>query len=351
MAIEARASDVCLLLYTSGTTAEPKGVLHSHDTLRYENRSMVELLDLTPYETVFMPSPVTHISGFLYGVLLPPMLGSTVVYLDIWDPERAADLIEAYQCRFTLGATPFLQGLVDAYDKKGHGAALRVFPCGGADVPPELIRRGRRVLGCAVMRVYGSSEFPTYSCSAPGDDVWLAAETDGPPIGPVQHRIDGPPGQPGELLVRGPELFLGYLDRQLNSEAFTPDGWFRTGDLATEDRGAITIRGRGKDIIIRGGENISAKQVEDCLYQHPSVREVAVVAMPDARMGETGCAFVVPQGDPPTLQSLCAFLEQAGMARQKFPERLEIVSELPKTPSGKVQKFLLRQRVGLSGRQ
>ena len=339
----AHSSDICLLLYTSGTTAEAKGVLHSHDTLRYENRSMVELLDLGPADTVFMASPVTHITGFLYGILLPPMLGSTVVYLDVWDPEAAADLIEAHQCRFTVGATPFLQGLVDTYRRRGGPAALRVFPCGGADVPPELVRQGRSVLGCAVMRIYGSSEFPTYSCSPPDGDEWIAAETDGLPIGPVQHRIEGPEGQPGELLLRGPELFLGYLDPQLNAEAFSPDGWFRTGDLATEDRGGVTIRGRSKDIIIRGGENISAKQIEDCLYQHPSVREVAVVAMPDARMGEKGCAFVVPEGDPPTLEALCAFLEAARIARQKFPEHLEIIDELPKTASGKVQKYLLRQ--------
>jgi cyclohexanecarboxylate-CoA ligase len=341
----ARSSDICLLLYTSGTTAEAKGVLHSHDTLRYENRSMVDLLGITATDTIFMASPVTHITGFLYAILLPPMLGSTVVYLDVWDPEVAADLIEAHECRFTLGATPFLQGLVDAYRRRHHRSALRVFPCGGADVPPELVRQGRSVLGCAVTRVYGSSEFPTYSCSGPVADEWTAAETDGPPIGPVQHRIDGPDGQPGELLVRGPELFLGYLNPQLNLDAFTPDGWFRTGDLATEDRGAITIRGRSKDIIIRGGENISAKQIEDCLYQHPSVREVAVVAMPDARMGEKGCAFVVPEGEPPSLEVLCAFLEAARIARQKFPEHLEIVDELPKTASGKVQKYVLRQRV------
>ncbi|HUJ66809.1 MAG TPA: AMP-binding protein, partial [Acidimicrobiales bacterium] len=342
----ARSSDIVLLLYTSGTTADPKGVLHSHDTLRYENRSMAKLLGLSAGDTVFMPSPLTHITGLLYGVLLPPMLGSTAVYLDVWEPGTAVDLIEAHACRLSVGATPFLQDLVETYDRRAPGCSLRLFACGGADVPPELVYHARRTLGAAVMRVYGSSEFPTYSCSPPDARAEVAAETDGLPIGPVEHRIAGPAGEPGELVVRGPDLFLGYLDPALNEDAFTPDGWFRTGDLATEADGAITIRGREKDIIIRGGENLSARQIEDLLYRHPSVREVAVVAMPDPRMGEKACAFVVPApGETPTLVQLCSFLEECRVARQKFPERLELVAELPKTPSGKIRKFVLRDRV------
>jgi cyclohexanecarboxylate-CoA ligase len=340
------SSDIVLLLYTSGTTADPKGVLHSHDTLRYENLSMAKLLGLSAGDTVFMPSPLTHITGLLYGVLLPPMLGSTAVYLDVWEPAIAADLIEEHGCRLSVGATPFLQDLVETYDRRGTGCSLRLFACGGADVPPELVYHARRALGASVMRVYGSSEFPTYSCSPPDAPAEVAAETDGLPIGPVEHRIVGPAGEPGELVVRGPDLFLGYLDPVLNEDAFTADGWFRTGDLATEADGAITIRGREKDIIIRGGENLSARQIEDLLYQHPAVREVAVVAMPDPRMGEKACAFVVPlPGESPTLLQLCSFLEESRVARQKFPERLELVAELPKTPSGKIRKFVLRAQI------
>ena len=344
--VRAAASDIVLLLYTSGTTADPKGVLHSHDTLRYENRSMTGLLGLGAGDTIFMPSPLTHITGLLYGVLLPPMLGSTAVLQDVWEPGRAADLIEAHGCRLSVGATPFLQDLVDTYDRRSTGCSLRLFACGGADVPPDLVYHARRSLGAAVMRVYGSSEFPTYSCSPPDAPAQVAAETDGLPIGPVEHRILGRPGEPGELVVRGPDLFLGYLDPALNEDAFTPDGWFRTGDLATEQDGAITIHGREKDIIIRGGENLSARQIEDLLYQHPSIREVAVVAMPDPRMGEKACAFVVPApGTSPTLMELCSFLEESRVARQKFPERLELIEEIPKTPSGKVRKYVLRDRI------
>ncbi len=337
---------VCLLLYTSGTTADPKGVLHTHQTLDYENRSIIALHQLTADDTVFMPSPVTHITGFLYGVLMPPMLAVASVLLDVWDPAIALELIEAQQCRFTLAATPFLIGLVDQYVLHSSPSALRVFPCGGADVPPELIRRARHVMGTSVVRVYGSSEFPTASCGTAADSERIAAETDGRPIGPVETIISDPVGGVGELLLRGPELFLGYLDPELNDAAFTPDGHFRTGDLASIDSdGAITIRGRIKDIIVRGAEKISAKEIEDLIFEHPLVREVAVIGTPDDVLGERVCAVIVPAGpDAPSLEDICAFLEEHRMARQKLPERVVVVAQLPKTASGKVQKFLLRQQ-------
>jgi cyclohexanecarboxylate-CoA ligase len=211
-----------------------------------------------------------------------------------------------------------------------------------------LVRRAREVLATAVMRIYGSSEFPTFSASSATDDETQAAETDGTPIGLAQFRLAGGAASAGgagaELVVRGPELFLGYLDPTLNEGALR-DGWFHTGDLAELEGDAIVIRGRAKDIIIRGGENLSAAQIEAYLYDHPAVREVAVVAMPDAAMGEKACAVVVAQGVPPDVAELARWLETKGLARQKYPERVEIVDALPKTPSGKVQKYLLRQRV------
>lgn len=341
-----RPDEVALLLYTSGTTADPKGVLHTHQTLEYENRSMIELFSLGADDVVFMPSPLTHITGLLYGIVMPIMLGVPVVLLDVWDPELAHRLVEAERCRFTLAATPFLQGLTDAYDTAGTTSALRVFACGGADVPPDLVRRARRILDATVVRVYGSSEFPTFSCGAIDDDVHVAAETDGRPIGPVSYRLEHEDAGVGELLVRGPELFVGYLDPGLNGAAFTDDGYFRTGDLASVDGEAVVIRGRSKDIIIRGGENISAKEVEDLLYGHPDIRDVAVVAMPDARLGELACAFVVAEpGTLVDLVSVTGYLEEQHIARQKHPEHLELLDELPRTATGKVQKFLLRQRL------
>jgi cyclohexanecarboxylate-CoA ligase len=344
------AGAVCLLLYTSGTTADPKGVLHTHQTLGYEDRSIIALHQLTAQDTVFMPSPVTHITGFLYGVVMPPMLGVPSVLLDIWDPQTACDLVESERCRFTLAATPFLIGLVDQYALRGMPSALRVFACGGADVPPKLVRRGRDVMGSAVVRVYGSSEFPTASCGTPEDSVRIAAETDGRPIGAIETFIADPVDGVGELLLRGPELFLGYLDPALNDAAFTTDGCFRTGDLASiDDDGAITIRGRIKDIIVRGAEKISAKEIEDLIFEHPRVREVAVIGMPDDVLGERVCAVIVPTGpDEPDVAEISDFLARHRIARQKMPERIVVVDELPKTASGKVQKFLLRKQISTS---
>lgn len=346
----AAAEDVCLLLYTSGTTSAPKGVLHSHNTLEYECRSIVRLFGLGAADTVFMPSPLTHITGFLFGVLMPPMTGAAAVLLDVWEPKEAHVLIEAEQCRFTMAATPFLAGLVQEYERCATPSALRVFTCGGADVPPELIRRAAEVLQACVVRVYGSSEFPTASCGARDSSGRVAAETDGLPIGAARVRVNAEPGVTGELLLRGPELFLGYLDAGLNADSFTADGWFRTGDLASvDDEGAVTIRGRIKDIILRGGENISAREVEDLLFEHAGVAEVAIVGMPDPILVERICAFVVPAaGSQLTLDALCAVLHERRTARQKHPERLEIVDALPKTASGKVQKFLLRERIRLA---
>lgn len=347
------ADDPALLMFTSGTTADPKGVLHTHNTLDYENRSMIDVYGLGPDDVVFMPSPVAHITGLLYGLQLPAMLGAPVVLQDIWEPAVALRLIERWRCSFTLAATPFLHGLVHHPDLASFNiASLRIFACGGADVPPELIRQADQRLGTTATRIYGSTEFPTLSTSPPGAPLAKRAGTDGRVIGAAEYRIVDdagagvPAGVTGELLVRGPELFPGYLRESDNKQAFA-QGWFRTGDLAAADpQGYVSIRGRKKDIILRGGENISAIEIENLLFEHPRVREVAVVAMPDPVMVERACAFVVPEpGPPPDLADLTAFLLTRQLARQKLPERLEIVTELPKTQSGKVQKFRLRELV------
>ena len=344
---EATADDICLLLYTSGTTADPKGVLHSHRTIAYEVDSIIELCRFGADDHIFMASPVTHITGYLYALVMPAITGAAAILQDVWEPRAAADLIEAHQCRFSVGATPFLHGLVDEYRRRATTSALTTFLCGGADVPPPLVRQGAAQFDALVTRVYGSSEFPTATCGRPGDGFDITAETDGVPIGPVECRLDSVADGVGELLLRGPDLFLGYLDGSLNAAAFTDDGFFRTGDLATiGPLSTVTIKGRQKDIILRGGENISAKEIEDVLFEHPDVSEVAVVAMPDRVMVERSCAFVVPHGDAVvTVASLAAFLDEHRLARQKYPERVEIVHELPKTASGKVQKFVLRDLI------
>jgi cyclohexanecarboxylate-CoA ligase len=341
--------EVALLLYTSGTTARPKGVLHTHATLRAENRTIAERYALGRDDVVFMASPVTHITGVLYALQLPALLHGTAVLQDIWDPGRAARLIAEHRATFTVGATPFLRGLV----AEGARLPLRAFACGGADVPAELVREASQVLGCFVTRVYGSSEHPTVTACGHDDPLEKAATTDGRAMPGSEVRVlyeqgrDVAPGEAGELAVRGPERFRGYLDPDDDNGAFLAGGWFMTGDLGRLDAdGYLRIEGRLKDIIIRGGENISVKEVEELLAEHPAVAEVAVVAMPDPELGEKGCAFVVPAGDePPGLDALVAFLLEHGLAKQKLPERLELIDALPTTASGKVQRFRLKERL------
>jgi cyclohexanecarboxylate-CoA ligase len=351
------ADQPCLLLYTSGTESAPKGALHSHTTLGYEDRSIIDVFGLTADDVVFMPSPLPHITGVLYGAHLATMLASRVVLQDVWDPARGLALIEQERCSFTIAATPFLHMLAEHPDLTHRDIrSLRVFGCGGADVSPTLVRRATDRLDACVVRIYGSTEFPTLSCGRLEDSLDRRAETDGRPIGRARVRcvnedgVDVPDGEPGELLVRGPELFLGYLDRAVTATSMTADGWFRTGDLGIIDPdGSVVIKGRRKDIIVRGGENISVKEVEDLILESPEVREVAIVAMPDPVMVERMCAYVVPEpGCRPTVASIGDGLIQGGLMRQKLPERVELVDELPKTPSGKVKKFELRSRIARS---
>jgi cyclohexanecarboxylate-CoA ligase len=341
-----------LLLYTSGTTAAPKGVVHTHNTLDYEIRSVIEFFGLSRSDVVFMPSPVGHITGVVCGILLPVRLGTTSVLLDVWDPGRALSLITAHRCSYTVAATPFLHGIVHHPDlTETDVSALRVFMCGGADMPPELITSASEALDCMVTRAYGSTEYPSATGCNQDDPPDKRARTDGRAMRAVQLRVvdesgsDAPAGAVGDVLVRGPELFVGYFDTSLNDDAFTSDGWFRTGDIGRLDAdGYLEITGRRKDIIIRGGENISVKEIEDHLFGHSKIGDVAVVAAPDPVLGERVCAVVVPKpGQTVTLDEVTEWLRAAKFAKQKLPERLILLDELPRTASGKVQKFKLRE--------
>ena len=338
----AAADDLALLMFTSGTTGRPKGVLHSHRSLLYEAASIGEVFDLAG-DTVFMPSPLAHVTGLLYGILTPLVTGGAVSLLDRWDPEVATDLIERDRCAFTVSATPFLRGLAESYARRGSASSLRGFVCGGADIPPSLVAEADRALGIRVARTYGSTEMPTLCIVRPDDDAPERYSSEGYPIGEAAARLSAD----GELEVRGPELFAGYLDPADDEEAFTADGWFRTGDLADlAADGRVTITGRRKDLIVRGGENISAKEVEDLLVTHPAVSDVAMIGVPDPRMGERACAMVVvAAGWEIDLTGLTAHLDRQSIARQKYPELLWKVEALPRTVSGKVQKFVLRRDV------
>jgi len=334
------------LLYTSGSTADPKGVLHSDHTLLAECRAQAQFHEMTDAEVFVMPSPVAHISGLLYGVLLPVLLGATSVLMPDWEPGRFLELVESEKGTFCGGATPFLQGAVEHPDlERFDVSSLRMFPCGGADVPPELIRTATERLDVRTGRGYGSTEFPSITSSAGlGESLEKRAETDGRPIGDNQVRVS----DDGEIEARGPELFLGYRDVELDTGSLTHDGWFRTGDLGVlDDQGYLTVTGRLKDIVVRSGEKVSAREIEDLLHEHPKVRAVAVIAMPDERTGERACACVAAR-DPaslPTLEELGEFLLGRGLSKRKLPEQLEIVTELPMTASGKVKKHELKAAI------
>lgn len=346
--------DVCLLLYTSGTTAEPKGVLHTHNTLLRAGQDLVDLFRYEAADRIFMPSPVTHVTGLLLGFIAPWAVGASTVLMDHWEAEKALDAVLELGCTFTGGATPFLRGLIEATRGRGLGAddiPLRRGPCGGADVPPSVIYDAAEVLGARFTRIYGSTEGVTVTGTPLDAAFRKAAETDGQPLPGHELRIvdesgrDVSPGVAGEILVRGPSNFLGYFDPALNADTFEPGSFIRMGDLGVwDEEGSIRIQGRKKDIIIRNGENISAKEVEDLLVTHPAIQEVAIVGVPDRDTGERACAYLVARQLPaPSLQDLRSFLAAAQIARQKFPEYVIVVDELPKTASGKIQKFKLRE--------
>ena len=346
-----RPSDPALLLYTSGTTSNPKGVLHSHETLLYEIDSLREVHAITTDDCYLGGSPVTHIAGLVYGVLMPFALGTRTAFLERWDAGRALELIATQRATFQTGAPTFLQTLAEHPDaSKADLSSFRLFSTGGATIATEMIRAAERQLGCTVKRAYGSTEVPTLTATAFDDPEEQRLDTDGRAIDAAELRIAGSegealrPGEVGEIWARSPEVFLGYRNPALDEDCFTDDGWFRTGDLGRVDaEGYLRVTGRLKDIIIRGGENISVKEIEDLLSEHPAIADVAIVGMPDPVLGERACAFVAPRkGATFSFEEMTAYLESREIARQKLPERLEVRARLPKTTTGKVLKQALR---------
>jgi acyl-CoA synthetase (AMP-forming)/AMP-acid ligase II len=343
---------VKLVLYTSGTTGRPKGVLHSHVTLARILRTSGEHWGVVPGEATLMPSPVTHVSGYANGLEAPLVCGTRTILMESWNAAQALALIERHDVVGTVAATPFLVELAEAARASGTRLpSFRFFACGGAAVPNDLIPAANAAFENArAFRVFGASEVPLVTYGWPRDEV-LAATTDGEIRDYTVRVVDAddrdlPDGQEGEILARGPGMLMGYADEAQTREAITPDGFFRTGDLGVRDaNGALTITGRKKDLIIRGGENISAKEIEDVLHTHPGVAEAAVVAMPHERLGEGVCAYVIARGEPLAAADLAAHVAASGLAKQKIPERFEIVADFPRTASGKVRKDQLRAMV------
>jgi acyl-CoA synthetase (AMP-forming)/AMP-acid ligase II len=347
-------SAVLIAMYTSGTTGKPKGALHTHYTYDHRVRAMADAWRIGPEDVVFMPSPVTHITGAFWAFDMPWVAGNTSVLMDVWDADGGIACIQRNGCTVTGGATPFLQQLLDISRERPEAlATLRLFFCGGTTVSPNLIRKaGATFPDCLFFRCYGSTEMTTATLGirerAQAD---LGADTDGEIVYPVEMKIldaatDAPlpDGEEGEIIARGPGLFVGYLRPSDNAGNFLDDGFFRMGDLGRIEHGNyIVITGRKKDIIIRSGENISPKEVEDMLFNHPAVAEVAIVAMPSPTTGEKGCAFIIPRANQTIdLAEIRRFLSEGGLARQKFPEHVVLVDDLPRVPSGKVRKDILR---------
>lgn len=342
---------VKMVLYTSGTTGKPKGVLHSHVSIARILRESGAYWGLTEGEATLMPSPVTHVSGYANGLEAPFICGTRTVLMESWNAAEALALIERHQAAGTVAATPFLVELAAAARAANKGLpSFRFFACGGAAVPADLIPAANAAFDhCRAFRVFGASEVPLVTFGWPNVEA-LAATTDGAIVDYEVRLVDAddrdlPDGREGEILARGPGMMLGYAEEAQTREAITADGFFRTGDLGvrTPD-GALTITGRKKDLIIRGGENISAKEIEDVLHLHPQVREAAVVAMPHERLGEGVCAYVILAGDV-AAQDLAAHVAGSGLARQKIPERFEFRDDFPRTASGKVRKDMLRADV------
>ncbi|HSB43206.1 MAG TPA: AMP-binding protein [Methylomirabilota bacterium] len=341
------------VVFTSGTTGEPKGVMHTQNTMQSTIYRLIERLEFSSQDVVLMASTLGHQTGYLYGYCLTMLLGATAVWLDVWSAEAGARLIEAEGVTFTMGATPFLRDLTYT-DARHDMRSLRLFISAGAPIPRPLVQDARARLGCAISAGWGMTENGLATCNGLRDPEEKVVGSDGAPLPGMELRVvdgDGAPvpaGVEGDLLVRGAAQFVGYFRRpQFTADAHTADGWFKTGDRGTLDAdGYLAITGRSKDLIIRGGENIPVVEVENLLYTHPKIAGVAIVAIPDPRLGERACAVVIPrEGAALTLGEIVAFLERHQLARQKLPERLELVSEFPMTPSGKIQKYRLRELV------
>jgi acyl-CoA synthetase (AMP-forming)/AMP-acid ligase II len=344
-----QAEDVAVLAYTSGTTSDPKGVIHDHRTMLSELRHMAEYM--IRGRPKLMGSPVTHATGMLGAVLGPLATGEAIHLIDRWDPTHALDVMRQAGIGAGTGASVFLASLLDHPDfTADHAALIHRVGLGGAPVPAALGERAASH-GIAIIRAYGSTEHPSTTGCRFDDPADRRHRTDGRALEGVELRLvdeegtDVPAGRPGEILSRGPDLCLGYTDPALTAAAFDADGWYHTGDIGVLDEdGYLTLTDRVKDIIIRGGENVSAAEVEQALQALPGVAEVAVVAAPDERLGEHACAIVRmrPGSEPVTLGDLTAHLSGIGLARQKWPEELRIVDDFPRTASGKVRKIDLR---------
>ncbi|MEO3988473.1 medium-chain fatty-acid--CoA ligase [Pseudocitrobacter cyperus] len=347
--------ELAAVLFTSGTEGMPKGVMLTHNNILASERAYCARLNLSWQDVFLMPAPLGHATGFLHGVTAPFLIGARSVLLDVFTPTACLALLEQQHCTCMPGATPFVYDLLCALEKQPADlSSLRFFLCGGTTIP-KTVAHGCQQRGIRLLSVYGSTESSPHALVNLDDSISRMMNTDGYAAEGVEIKVVDnarntlPPGEEGEEASRGPNVFMGYLDEpELTAKALDDEGWYYSGDLCRMDEaGYIKITGRRKDIIVRGGENISSREVEDILLQHPKIHDACVVAMPDERLGERSCAYVVlkPAFDTLLLDEIVTFFSRKRVAKYKYPEHVVIVDALPRTASGKVQKFQLRQDI------
>ncbi|MGJ7510914.1 AMP-binding protein [Variovorax sp. GT1P44] len=344
--------ELAVMMFTSGTTGSPKGVMHSCNTLLACNKALSERFGLTSDDVLLACSPVGHMTGYAAVMVLGIYLGSTVVLQDIWEARRGVTLMAEEGVTYTAASTPFLADICGAVvDGAPRPARLRSFLCGGAPIPPVLIERAANELDLKVCSLWGMTESLSSTLTEPSRAADKSSKTDGRALDGVGIRIvdyDGKPmpvGETGRLLVRGAQMSLGYYKRP-DIATYDAEGWFDTGDLAyMDDEGYIRINGRTKDVLIRGGENVPVVEIEALLYKHPAVAMAAIVGYPDERLGERACAFLeLRPGATLDLAGVQAYMAECKVAKQYWPERVEVLAAVPRTPSGKIQKFVLKER-------
>jgi cyclohexanecarboxylate-CoA ligase len=345
------ADEMAVLMFTSGTTGSPKGVMHCLNTLMACNIALAGRFGLDSGDTMLVCSPLGHMTGFAAGMLLGLKIGATVIFQDVWEPNRGVTIMAAEGVTYSAGAATFLADMCEAVAAGApRPTNLRKFLCAGAPIPPALIDRVYRDLDLKVCSLWGMTESLSSTLTEPERALDKSSKTDGRPLDGVAVKVvraDGsaaPAGETSLLMVRGAQMFLGYYKRP-DMEPFDAEGWFDTGDLAyVDDEGYIRINGRIKDVVIRGGENVPVVEIENLLFKHPAVLAAALVGYPDSRLGERACAFLVLRpGHTFDLKTLQAYMAEHKVAKQYWPERVEIVADLPKTPAGKVQKYQLRE--------
>lgn len=349
------SDDLAAVIFTSGTESMPKGVMLTHNNLIASEKAFNNVFNINYSDTMLMPAPVAHATGFFHGVVSPTMVGATTVLQDIFDCVASVELMKKHACTYMMGATTFVHDILTCMEEQSEPIpSLRFFLCGGAPIPRVMAQRSLN-LGLKLISVYGATESAPHTATRPDESLEKIIHTDGKALPGIEVRVVNekhetlPVHTQGEEASRGPNVFAGYLkEPELTRKVLDEEGWYYSGDFCVMDEdGYIWVTGRKKDVIIRGGENISPKEIEEILLHHEKIKEAAVVSMPDVRLGERACAYVVLKSgsDNFTFEEMIEIFVQMKVAKFKYPERLEIVKDLPKTSSGKIRKNVLREKI------